>query len=517
MERTPGASLTNGAADLSKAEPFGLGPMAVDPPSRRIGDGARSEMLEPRVMRVLVALSETPGRVLSSDDLIELCWDSQIVSDKAITRATSLLRHALEDMSGGVVRLETIPRVGFRLLPNGAESSGAASGGPLRQAEVQSGWSRSAAVSGLVLAGGAAVTGFAGWFGLKQHVPDPHAIDLYRRGQVIQKVGIYEDMGEAIKLYKRAVAIDPRYADSWAGIAIGMRYPVNGPNSRFSDPQEVRAAAGRALALDPANADAQLALISAYPKYRGWIESETRLRAFLGQHPDSALGNVMLGLLLLGVGRIEEALAAARRAIGLEPMQQVAWSLQVLALTYAGRFPEAELALGQARSRWPQDSRLWIMGNGLLLESRQYAAAIEYLRDVTRRPASIPAAVVERVARQHEALATGQGLASFNNDGRNVSAATLMEQMPYPVTVAVLRGMKDQAFDLLEAYFFGGEINGMHVPPPGSLDERFTVALFMPSMLTLRDDSRYASLLERTGLEDYWRKSVPQPDFRRNT
>jgi hypothetical protein len=75
--------------------------------------------------------------------------------------------------------------------------------------------------------------------------------------------------------------------------------------------------------------------------------------------------------------------------------------------------------------------------------------------------------------------------------------------------------MIDEAFALLEASFLGGVFNGTRVDPPGPLDPRPTDALFAPAVLSLRGDPRHASLLERTGLEDYWRKSGTLPDFRR--
>ncbi len=312
MEGKPALALANGAGDLSKAEPFALGPLAVDPPSRRVSGGVLSEMLEPRVMRVLVALGEIPGKVLSRDDLIELCWDGQIVSDKAITRATSLLRHALDDMTGGAVRLETIPRVGFRLLVDGLQAGGISSGEPhpgvavqtastIKEPEAVGGprrWSRRAAAVGLVMAGGgAAAIGYAGWLRTRQYVPDPRAAELYRKGLDIQKAGVAEAMSEAIEAYKQAVAIDPRYADAWGALALSYRYPTNSEPRRLSDPREVRVAAGRALALDPDNAEARLALILAYPGFRR-LEWEERLRTFLSDHPDSAVGHAVLGWML---------------------------------------------------------------------------------------------------------------------------------------------------------------------------------------------------------------------------
>ena len=109
--------------DLSKADSFVIGPLTVDPPTRRIGNGVRDEQLEPRVMRVLVALAAAKGKVLSRDDLFELCWDGQIVGDNAINRVISRLRATLADLADDTAQIETITKVGFRLVAVAPRSS----------------------------------------------------------------------------------------------------------------------------------------------------------------------------------------------------------------------------------------------------------------------------------------------------------------------------------------------------------------------------------------------------------
>ena len=52
-------------------------------------------------------------------------------------------------------------------------------------------WTRRATVNGLAVAGAAAAIGTAGWFWTKQqHVPDPRAVQLYKRAQQIEKNGV---------------------------------------------------------------------------------------------------------------------------------------------------------------------------------------------------------------------------------------------------------------------------------------------------------------------------------------
>ena len=87
------------AQDLSKAERFALAGLTVDPPTRRIIAGDREELVEPRVMRVLVALDLARGKVLSRDDLIELCWDGLIVGDNVQSFPWNGRRHYGTDSS----------------------------------------------------------------------------------------------------------------------------------------------------------------------------------------------------------------------------------------------------------------------------------------------------------------------------------------------------------------------------------------------------------------------------------
>lgn len=99
--------------DLARAARFRLGDLEVDPPRRRVSTG---ETLEPRVMQVLVALARANGAVVSRDELIRTCWDGRIVGEDAITRVVGALRRLAEDRGGGAFKIETVPKVGYRLV-----------------------------------------------------------------------------------------------------------------------------------------------------------------------------------------------------------------------------------------------------------------------------------------------------------------------------------------------------------------------------------------------------------------
>jgi TolB-like protein/DNA-binding winged helix-turn-helix (wHTH) protein len=93
-----------------------IGPLLIEPARRRMSRGERELTLEPRAMQVLVALLRSPGEVVSHDDLFASCWNGVIVDDNTISRAISRLRGALSDVANGVLHIETIARVGHRIV-----------------------------------------------------------------------------------------------------------------------------------------------------------------------------------------------------------------------------------------------------------------------------------------------------------------------------------------------------------------------------------------------------------------
>lgn len=102
---------------LSETSPLMLGELRVEPALRRVAhaDG-REDIVEPRVMQVLVALILAEGRILSRDELLARCWHGVVVGDDAINRVIGRLRRLIDGIGGGVFKLETITKVGFRLV-----------------------------------------------------------------------------------------------------------------------------------------------------------------------------------------------------------------------------------------------------------------------------------------------------------------------------------------------------------------------------------------------------------------
>ena len=114
------SAIPTGAIELARQADFQLGAMTVSPSSREAVRGDWREVLEPRVMQVLVALHEAGGAVVSRDDLIARCWEGRVVGDDAMHRAIGRLRRLSEADDGASFQIDTIARVGYRLRTNGA-------------------------------------------------------------------------------------------------------------------------------------------------------------------------------------------------------------------------------------------------------------------------------------------------------------------------------------------------------------------------------------------------------------
>jgi len=106
-----------GPIDLAREALVRLGPLEIDPRRRRVAhDDGREEIIEPRVMQVLVALIKTDGRILTRDELLMSCWRGVVVGEDALNRVIGRVRRVSTSLGEGVFEIETITRAGYRLV-----------------------------------------------------------------------------------------------------------------------------------------------------------------------------------------------------------------------------------------------------------------------------------------------------------------------------------------------------------------------------------------------------------------
>ena len=96
--------------------PFKIGPWLVEPELNRLTKKREVHTLEPRLMRLLVLLSETPNELVNKDDIISIVWQGLSVTDESLSQAISKLRKLLGDDPDAPTYIETIRKKGYRLL-----------------------------------------------------------------------------------------------------------------------------------------------------------------------------------------------------------------------------------------------------------------------------------------------------------------------------------------------------------------------------------------------------------------
>lgn len=115
--------------DLAQEPDFRLGGLLVSPSTGRVRGSGADRRVEPRVMEVLVVLGRARGRTITREQLIDACWDGRIVSDDAVARIVGKVRALGRSIKPAPFELETIPKVGFRLIER-EEVEGPSDAGP---------------------------------------------------------------------------------------------------------------------------------------------------------------------------------------------------------------------------------------------------------------------------------------------------------------------------------------------------------------------------------------------------
>jgi transcriptional activator of cad operon len=98
-----------------------IGDWQVDPDSGQISRRGQTARLEARTMRLLVCLAEHAGKVVSIDELINDAWSGVAVSQDSVYQAVASLRRLLGDDPKQPTYIETVPRLGYRMVATVSE------------------------------------------------------------------------------------------------------------------------------------------------------------------------------------------------------------------------------------------------------------------------------------------------------------------------------------------------------------------------------------------------------------
>src|SRR5262249_18815356 len=174
--------------------------------------------------------------------------------------------------------------------------------------------------------------------GQRRYETSVEAYDLYLRARTLYEIP--DVFQQRLGLFDKAIAKDPSFAPAFAGLAeTYARHSVVFPAEHPADElAKMRAAAEKAIQLDPLLAEAHDALGVVFARDGQWEKAEKSFRRAIELDPNRSSTYLNYEYwLLLTLGRIEEALQQVRVAEKLDPLSPEVQTLLAVVLTLTGR------------------------------------------------------------------------------------------------------------------------------------------------------------------------------------
>ncbi len=311
--------------------------------------------------------------------------------------------------------------------------------------------------------------------------------------------------GDGVDLadYRKVVAAAPDFSWGHSGVAAMEGFELRNLPALYAGNDalrtDARLEAKRALALDPHNGEAWMALELSAP-LRDWQGREALLLHGIAADPNFEPIAMMEGRLLWAVGRDRDARVWLRRAHDINPLFNGAtWSLAIN-LASEDRLAESRAIVARMELQWPdhdatKNARFW---TNVLTGATDDALAL--LADSPTRPPEMDQksadawrAALKASASKDPAVKTGAIRAVMEA----ASAGSL--EPGQALTLLAMLGDLDGAFAQAQLY------EPLHVSA--------LPYLFLSTTAPMRSDPRFIPLARKLGLVTYWRATGHWPDF----
>lgn len=321
----------------------------------------------------------------------------------------------------------------------------------------------------------------------KRYTEDAEAYRLYLKGRYHWNKRSADGFQKAVEYFRQALDKDPAYSLAYAGLADTYAYL---PFFHVVPPREAmpkaKTAAAKAVEIDDHLAEPHVSLGYVSFTYDGdWSAAGKHFEQALALNPAYTGAHTFYAFYLSSLGRSEEALAVAKRAVDRDPASPAVSHSLAVQLYLARQFDQA---IEQAHNTLEMDARFAIsyqlLGEVYLSKGmyREALLALEQFSALSRSSSNSRALL----AYSHARLGEHSAALRIIEELTAASKHSLVPALLFALIYAALDD-QDQAFSWLEKAY----------------EERhYRLAYLKVDALwdALRSDSRFANLLRRVGI-----------------
>ena len=314
----------------------------------------------------------------------------------------------------------------------------------------------------------------------------PEAYENYLKGLYYWNKRSDENLTRAIGYFERATQLDPNYALAYAGLSdcyAIISAEIFGTMPASEAAPKARAAAVRALELDPTLAEAQTSLATEKFNYEwDWSGAAQGFERAIGLNPSYATAYQRYSLYLIAMGRAQDSFAQIQKARALDPLSlsinfSLGWRLYM-----ARQYDAAITQLKDTLEMDPSYELPHLVAGQAYEQKGNYALAIPELRkavELSRGTPLMVSALAHAYARSGNRAEAEKLLAQLQAKSMNQYVSPY-----YFAIVCVGLGRTEEALDWLEKAF-GDRSNGL------------VFLKVEPELDDLRSNSRFIALQQK--------------------
>jgi TolB-like protein/Flp pilus assembly protein TadD len=188
---------------------------------------------------------------------------------------------------------------------------------------------------------------------------NPEAYDAYLHAIALSNRQSVHDLQDSINFTRRAVELDPNFAQAWCWLTIAEAQKYFYPEHTETQLAQARTAVENVVRLAPDSAEKASALaMFDYYCLRDYDGALAQLRLAHERAPNNANVLLAMGLVKRRQGQVDESIALQREAAALDPLNEDIWVNLGRGLRGLRRLDEARTMIDRAHALAPNDTEI---------------------------------------------------------------------------------------------------------------------------------------------------------------